>query len=184
MREAVLALPGISMLVPATPSVPLAFYLPPSRKAGMGKVDILLNRLPGMGLVELREQWFLLFQSEASNKMTAKLLRLAIGYRIQELEYGASARCAALRQKAAVAPKGSGNDGYGYAQHMKPGTRLLREYDGQIHEVLSVESGRFVYGGQLFRSLSEVARKIRGKPTSGTTFFGLRGKRGWSGPSG
>jgi hypothetical protein len=150
----------------------------------MGKAETLLQRLPDMKLVQLREEWFLLYHTEASNKMTAKLLRLAIGYRIQELEYGASDQCAALRQKAAMARKRPEDDGYGYAHHLKPGTRLLREYDGKVHEVLAVENGRFVYAGQVFRSLSEVAGRIRGVRTAGAQFFGLRRNRGGRGPGG
>jgi hypothetical protein len=142
----------------------------------MGKAETLLKRLPDMDIVQLREEWFQLYQTKASINMTAKLMRLAIGYRIQELEYGASSRCAALRQKAAVAQKRRDDDGYGYAQRLKPGTRLLREYDGKVHEVLAVENGRFVYAGQVFRSLSEVAEKIRGIRTAGAQFFGLRRK--------
>lgn len=135
----------------------------------MGKAEDLLKRLPTMDITQLRREWFQLYRTRPGASMTVKVMRLAIAYKIQELETGASARCAALRQTAAVARKKKPeDDGYGYAQHMKPGTRTLREYDGQIHEVLPVANGRFVYAGQVYRSLSEVGRKIRGVPTSGT----------------
>src|SRR5690349_4961069 len=48
----------------------------------------LLDRLPFMETVELREHWFLHFYSEVGSAMSAKLLRLAIAHRIQELEFG------------------------------------------------------------------------------------------------
>jgi len=56
---------------------------------------------------------------------------------------------------------------------VKAGTRFIREWQGETHEVQSVEDGRFVYRGEIFRSLSVIAREITGTHQSGPRFFGI-----------
>ena len=56
---------------------------------------------------------------------------------------------------------------------IKPGTRLLRTWQGGTHEVLVGDDG-VSYRGQAYRSLSEVARLITGQRWSGPLFFGLK----------
>jgi hypothetical protein len=57
-------------------------------------------------------------------------------------------------------------------RRIKPGTRLIRQWRGETHEVALGESG-FEYRGAGYRSLSEIARKITGTRWSGPAFFGL-----------
>lgn len=59
---------------------------------------------------------------------------------------------------------------------IKPGTRLLRDWQGQTHEVVAESSGQFLYGGTTYRSLSAIARKITGTRWSGPVFFGIATK--------
>lgn len=143
----------------------------------MESANHLLSRLPYLEIVQLREQWFIHFNSDVGNRMSAKLLRLAIAYRVQELESDAASRCDAIRQIAEEHPRTPEAGGHGYAQHLTPGTRLLREYKGKSHEVLAIQNGLFVYEGTIFKSLSAVACRIVGRKRAGTIFFGLRGKR-------
>jgi hypothetical protein len=53
-----------------------------------------------------------------------------------------------------------------------PGTRLIREWQGQTHEVTILEKG-YRYQGRTYRSLSQVAGNITGTHWSGPRFFGL-----------
>jgi hypothetical protein len=53
------------------------------------------------------------------------------------------------------------------------GTRLIREYDGQRHEV-TVVTGGFEYRGRRYRSLSAIASAVTGTHWNGLAFFGLR----------
>ena len=57
---------------------------------------------------------------------------------------------------------------------IKPGTRLVRQWQGDVHEV-TVEDGSFRYRGKRYPSLSAIARSITGTRWSGPTFFGLNG---------
>ncbi len=54
------------------------------------------------------------------------------------------------------------------------GARLVREWQGQRHEVEITRDG-VLYRGSAFASLSQVARAITGVRWNGPRFFGLRG---------
>ncbi len=83
-----------------------------------------------------------------------------------------SIRLRALRNggRANVQPAGE-------ALPLKPGVKLLREWQGKVHEVLALEDGRFAYSGKVWRSLSEIAREITGVRWSGPRFFGTRDRK-------
>jgi hypothetical protein len=68
-----------------------------------------------------------------------------------------------LRRAASASP----------AESLSPGTRLLREWQGQTHRVTVLTQG-FEYGGRTYRSLTAIARVITGMSWSGPLFFGLR----------
>ncbi len=57
----------------------------------------------------------------------------------------------------------------------KPGTRLIREWQGNVYEVTVHEQG-FEYEGSIYRSLSQIANRITGAHCSGPRFFGLDNK--------
>jgi hypothetical protein len=54
----------------------------------------------------------------------------------------------------------------------KPGTRLVREWNGRNYTVDVLETG-YQFNGQVYRSLSAIARTITGARWSGPRFFGL-----------
>jgi hypothetical protein len=58
-----------------------------------------------------------------------------------------------------------------------PGTTLTRVYKGETLEV-AVLADSFRYEGQVYRSLSAVAKAITGTHTSGSLFFRLNGQGG------
>lgn len=60
---------------------------------------------------------------------------------------------------------------------IKPGTRLLREWHGTTHEVMTTDKG-YVWNGTTYRSLTAIARRITGTQWNGRVFFGLKKKRG------
>ncbi|WP_281411524.1 DUF2924 domain-containing protein [Enterovirga aerilata] len=57
----------------------------------------------------------------------------------------------------------------------KPGTLLVREWEGTLHRVMVLEEG-YAWNGQSFESLSKAARAITGTNWNGPRFFGLRQK--------
>lgn len=59
---------------------------------------------------------------------------------------------------------------------MKPGGRLVREWNGISH-VVDVSEDEYLWRGASYRSLSAVARAITGAHWSGPRFFGLTARR-------
>lgn len=59
------------------------------------------------------------------------------------------------------------------APRFKPGTRLIREWQGKTFEVTVMDRG-YAYRGNRYESLSEIAREITGARWSGPRFFGLK----------
>lgn len=55
---------------------------------------------------------------------------------------------------------------------VRPGTRLVREWNGRTHFVDVAEEG-FVFDGKTYGSLSAIAKRITGAHWSGPRFFGL-----------
>ncbi len=56
---------------------------------------------------------------------------------------------------------------------LKPGTRLMRIYQGKKHNVL-VRTDGFEYRDQIYASLSKIANDITGKRWNGWVFFGIK----------
>ena len=63
------------------------------------------------------------------------------------------------------------------ALRLKPGARLMREWNGTTHLVEMHEDGLH-WQGQVYKSLSAIARQITGAHWSGPRFFGLSGSGG------
>jgi len=63
-----------------------------------------------------------------------------------------------------------------FRPQLKPGTRLMREWQGRTYEVVVLDDG-FSWQGMQYRSLSAIARKITGTAWSGPLFFGLKQTR-------
>ena len=58
----------------------------------------------------------------------------------------------------------------------QPGTRLIREWQGQTHEVTIMDKG-YHWQGKQYRSLTAIAQEITGTKWSGPRFFGLNDKK-------
>ena len=136
-----------------------------------------LARLPELDLGELRQQWRALYKSEASPHLSRELLVRAVAYRMQEIAVGGlrPGQQRQLRQFARQL-KENREERMRARPELKPGTRLVREWQGRTYEVLVLD-GAFSWQGTSYRSLSAVARKITGTPWSGPLFFGLKPNR-------
>ena len=58
-------------------------------------------------------------------------------------------------------------------RRLKPGTAVVREYQGVRH-VVTISEGGFVWQDKTYSSLSAIAREITGARWNGPRFFGLR----------
>lgn len=105
--------------------------------------------------------------------MSRRLLILAVAYRMQEQALGGLDRGTRRRLDRLTADVAAGRPFATPAIKIKPGTRLLREWHGVVHEVIAAEDG-VQYRGKTWPSLSAVAREITGARWSGPRFFGLK----------
>ena len=136
-----------------------------------------LSRLPQLDLGELRQEWRALYKAEASPHLSRELLVRAVAYRMQEIALGGlgPGRQRQLRQIAQQF-KETGAANTPPRPELKPGTRLVREWQGRTYEVLVLDRG-FSWQGTHYRSLSALAGKITGTAWSGPLFFGLKPNR-------
>ena len=123
---------------------------------------------------ELRALWHGYFKSQAPAGAHRDYLNRALAYRIQEEAHGRLSAKLRRRLLAGNKPARVTNTRqFIPAVTLKPGTRVLREWRGEMHEAVVLEKG-FMYRGKIFKSLSVIAREITGTRWSGPSFFGLR----------
>jgi hypothetical protein len=136
-----------------------------------------LARLPKLDIHELREEWRFLYKTDASLHLSRELLIRAVAYRMQEVALG-GLRPEPQRQLRQIAQelKQTGGGAKRSRPQLKPGTRLLREWQGRTYEVVVLDD-EFSWQGRQYRSLSAIARKITGTAWSGPLFFGLKRNR-------
>ena len=121
----------------------------------------------------LRQRWEDLYDTPCPARMSRRFLLRAVTYRIQEQALGGLDRATRRRLDRATADFAAGRPLAVPAPKIKPGTRLLREWQGGVHEVIVLERG-VEYRDQTWPSLSAVAREITGTRWSGPRFFGLK----------
>jgi len=100
------------------------------------------------------------------------LLIGCLAYRIQENAYGELSAATRTRLRN-IAQKLECARAQPTQIRIPPGTRLIRQWREQRHEVTVLESG-YAYRGHRYSSLSAIARVISGMHCSGPRFFGLK----------
>jgi hypothetical protein len=126
----------------------------------------------------LRTLWPQWFDRPPPAKIRRELLMRALAYRLQERAAGGLTM--AMRTKLreiAKAVKRNSVTGVIARPRLTPGTHVIREWGNERHQV-TVEAVGFVYRGQRYRSLSEIARRITGTRWSGPLFFGVTQSKG------
>ncbi|WP_245572084.1 DUF2924 domain-containing protein [Brevundimonas aveniformis] len=104
-----------------------------------------------------------------------EIFRRMLAYRLQEtVRGGLSSR--ARRKIAEINAKAlNGAAPAAPIVRLSSGTTLEREWKGATYRV-EVDGDRFLFEGDTYGSLSEVARKITGTRWNGLLFFGLRSR--------
>lgn len=127
---------------------------------------------------ELRALWPQWFDRPPPAKIRRELLIRALAYRMQERASGGltTAMRTKLRALAEAVKHKSKGDGFARPR-LTPGTHVIREWGNERHQV-TVEAVGYIYRGQRYRSLSEIARRITGTRWSGPLFFGVTPSKG------
>ena len=144
----------------------------PRRPASTHAISTEINRISGLKLVEARAEWLSRFGKAPARALSRDLLVRQLAWDIQEKAFGG--HDAATRKLL----KGYGRqdeDKVVLFRRLKPGTTVIREYQGVRHIVMIIEGG-FSWQGKTYTSLSSIARAITGARWNGPRFFGLRGR--------
>jgi hypothetical protein len=126
-----------------------------------------IEHIRSLRLDALRRQWRLVFGRMPAAGLSKDLLGRMIAARLQERAFGGLDRDS-LRFLESLARHGRPPP-----RQLKPGTVLVREYQGRRHTVTTVRDG-FDWQGITYRSLSAIARAITGTAWSGPRFFALQ----------
>jgi len=152
--------------------------------------DCDLGDLDRLSRSALRQLWRQQFGGEPPSSFGGDLLALAIAHARQERQYGGIPKSLAreldrLFDRALPGSSGSGGqDGTGThsgahkrngqsSKLTRPGTILVREWQGTTHHVTVMADG-FLWNGRAHDSLSGIARAITGTKWNGPRFFGMR----------
>lgn len=119
----------------------------------------------------------------AAPGLKGELLVRALAHAIQEKAFGglslaATKRLQAISRQGMVSKNGSPREGRSSTppRRLMPGTRLVREWQGVMHEVIVLPDG-FLWQGATYSSLSTVAKAIAGTTWNGWVFFGAKPAR-------
>ena len=153
------------------------------RRDSLDRIREALARLPAASRADLQAEWLRLYQTEPPARLSRELLVAAIAYRLQEQALGGLRPELQRRLRGIAEQVRRGEEpAINSAPHVKPGTKLLREWRGKTHEVLVGEDG-FIWQQGRYRSLSQIARAITGTRWSGPVFFGLKQRAPAQAPS-
>jgi hypothetical protein len=125
-----------------------------------------IDRIRSLRLDALRRQWRRVFGRVPPSGLSRDLLGRMIAARLQERAFGGLDRDS-LRFLQSLARHGRPR------RQLKPGTVLVREYQGRRHTVTTVRDG-FEWQKTTYSSLSAIARAITGTSWSGPRFFALQ----------
>lgn len=134
-----------------------------------------IDALQTKNMLELKEKFQELNGFDCGNT-TVRNLRKRIAYRLQEL-YNGGISDTDLGILGDIADKDPlANLKVIAAKKITKlrGTKYYRVWKGSKYEVTVAGEDEFVYNGEIFRSLSAVARKITGTRWNGKVFFGVK----------
>ena len=136
----------------------------------MARIDDALRRLTALSPAGLRAEWQTVM-TDAVPDLPPSLVRRALAHRLQEQAYGGMP--AAVQRMLDLMSKDPDKKPPEPEIRLKPGTRLLREWNGKLHSVHVMSDG-LLFEERRYRSLSHIAREITGAQWSGPRFFGLK----------
>jgi len=139
------------------------------RTINAAAIDAEVDQIRSLGIDALRTRWRMLFGAVPPKGLTKDMIGRMIAYRIQEEAFGGLDReTVKLLDRLACGEKPNE-----LKRRLKPGTVLVREYNGERHMVTVLPDG-FLWRDMNYSSLSLIAQAITGTRWNGPRFFGLR----------
>jgi hypothetical protein len=132
-----------------------------------------IGELAGLPRAELVNRWEEFYRSGPPKGIGRRLMVRAIAYDMQAKKYGGLKPAVGRQLQRIASGLATGEPVVIKAvSRLKPGARLVREWNGDTHIVEVVDDG-FIWNGERHSSLSVIARTITGARWSGPRFFGL-----------
>jgi hypothetical protein len=142
----------------------------------MTPLEQQLAELAGMSPAQLRAKWRDCWRKPAPD-IGPDLLRRGIAWKLQSRVHGDLPGHLRRQLERAAERLRRGEELVGSNRpSLKPGTRLVRCWQGRVHQVLVLDNG-YEYDARRFSSLTQVATAITGAHWSGPTFFGLKKRK-------
>ena len=126
------------------------------------------DEIETMDRAALIAAWTEVFGTPVPNRLSRPFLRRFLAFEVQARESGGLPK-----GFVGKLTKAKRDDPSASSPALKPGGRLIREWNGVTH-VVDVVDGGFIWKGQRYASLSPIARAITGARWSGPRFFGLK----------
>lgn len=125
-------------------------------------------------ITQLKDSWRKCFKNDPPPRASQDFMLGHIQWATQASEHGGMKRKINTQVKQLMQQLREGVDFMPDSNLIiKPGTRLIRQYKGEKHEVITTESG-FRYKDKEYTSLSTIARHITGTSWNGKVFFGVK----------
>ncbi len=139
----------------------------------MDEIDREIGALADLPRADLVTHWRGFYRANPPKGISRHMMVRAVAYEMQAKEYG-GLKSAVSKQLQRIAAGLVAGDRVVIkaASKLKPGARLVREWNGATHVVEVVDDG-FIWNGERHSSLSAIARTITGARWSGPRFFGL-----------
>lgn len=128
-----------------------------------------IKDIEAMDRTALIAVWSEVFGTPVPKRLSSPFLRRFLAYEVQARQFGGLPK--GFAEKLARVTREQIDT---RCSALKPGGRLIREWNGVTHAVDVIEGG-FLWDGQRHSSLSAIARAITGARWSGPRFFGLKG---------
>ena len=132
-----------------------------------------IQRLPTLRRDQLVPIWKEHFPTPPPPSIRKELMVPLLSYRMQEEVHGGLSMQARRRLQILATTLPEGPRSTRQIAAPQRGTRILRQWRGETHEVWCTDEG-FLYLGQKYTSLSKIATVITGTKWSGPAFFGLK----------
>lgn len=130
------------------------------------KVSILISEIEAFDREACLESWRDAFGRPPPKYLSPQFIKRVLIWETQNRALGGVSVKTTRRLKQIAAGKA-------LPTTAKPGSHLVREWNGRTYQVEVVEGG-YVMDGKTWRSLSAIAKHITGAHWSGPRFFGVQ----------
>jgi hypothetical protein len=130
-------------------------------------------QLDAMNLAELRQAWLKQLAEPLPALRAPELIRRELAWRLEARVHGDIDARLRQRLDQLIKPSRGKAKNHIRTASTPEGSTLVREWDGIPYSVVVLKDG-YLFEGETFRSLSQIARQITGVRWSGPRFFGLQ----------